>query len=111
MNKLISFLIFLLSASSVFAQIGGPTFQQVVDKAEAELANEDYYSALRHFEDALKYGRDETRLHYYAAQAAWHLHALKSALNHYQAVYQADDADQYDDITYRLGVLYQKLGK
>ncbi len=111
MNKLFSIFLWVAISAQAIAQIGGPSFQQVVDKAEGELANEDYYGALKHFEDALKYGREEMRLHYFAAEAAWNLHALKSALRHYQYVYQAEDADQYDDITYRLGVLYQKLGQ
>ncbi len=111
MNRLLSLVLILIFGAQAIAQIGGPTFRQVVDMAETELAGEDYYSALKHFEDALKYGKEETKLHYYAAEAAWNLHALKSAKDHYQAVYQSEEADQYDDITYRLGVLYQKLGQ
>ncbi len=114
MNKIKIILIVLIGGFQMHfiqAQIGGPTFNQVVEQAESELFSEDYYSALRHFEDALKYGKEETRLHYQAAEAAWKLHAIKSALEHYQAVYQAEDADQYEDITYRLGILYQKEGK
>ena len=95
----------------MIGQIGGPTFKQVVNAGEKYLLNKDYYAAFKTYEEALRYEIDEERMHNKAGEAAWKLGALNSAEEHFEWLFNSENAGMYADLTFKLGVIKQQMAK
>ncbi len=87
------------------------TFKAYLDAAENALIEEDYYSALTYYGNALQFEEDNAELRYKYAETAQEFHSYSLAEQGYLYVIAQDSTNEFPMATYRLAQVQQKLGK
>ncbi len=87
------------------------TFKAFVSAAEQALAEEDYYSALTYYGNALAFDEEDVALRYKHAETAQEFSSYSLAEQGYTYVISQDTTNDYPMATYKLAQVQQKLGK
>ncbi len=82
-----------------------------MEAAENAVLNEDYYSALEYYGEALEFDETNLEVQYKYAEAAKNFHAYTLAEQEFQRTLDLDSTFQFPLTTYHLAEVQQQLGK
>jgi hypothetical protein len=100
------FTLLLFFGSSVMAQ----QLSEWINAADAAYAKEDYYSAYRYYDVALKYDTSRMDLWYRLGESAQEFTAYTTAQKAYLRVHSSEQRDSFPLLTYRIAQVLQKKG-
>ena len=91
-------------------QTNGQTYKQYIKAADAELYNKDYYSAMKHYQEAMEIEGETSEVLYKYAEAARLFEAYSIADSIYSKVVSTDSSGTYALALYHLGSVNKKMG-
>lgn len=91
-------------------ELNGQTYKQYIKAADAEFANKDYYSAMKHYQVAMEIEGESVDVLYKYAESARHFEAYSIADRFYEKTAKADTSGTYGMSLYWLGAVKKKQG-
>ncbi len=88
----------------------GQTYRQYVKAAEKSMAQKDYYSAMRYYQDALSIKDSDPSLHYKCGLAAHQFFAFTIAEAHYEKAKKSSNENEFPQLDFYLAEVKQTLG-
>ena len=105
--RFLSFLFFILLASSSLQSQTLKAFEKAGDKA---FKNKDYGAALEYFRNAMEINDKKVSIMYKYADVARMYYAYDYALQYYKKVKSSKEAEKYPLTDYWMGQVYQSMG-
>ncbi|MEZ5058520.1 MAG: hypothetical protein R2879_15915 [Saprospiraceae bacterium] len=101
-------LLFLLFLASM---IQGQTRKQYIKAAEESYAQENFYAAVKYYEEVLDFDSTDTDIWYKYAMAASKLNALSLAEGAFNEVMKMDEKNAYPLANYEMATVKKRMGK
>ncbi len=102
---IISLLLFVLTVNS-YSQ----TYRQYVKAADKSMSENDYYAAMRYYQDALEIKDTDASLHYKCGNAAREFFAFKIAETHLEKAKKLSEEGEFPLLDFYLAEVKQTLG-
>lgn len=110
-NINILFFILLLSVGCQVAYAQSPSKKDVIKSAEAYFADQNYYAALKQFNEALEYDSTDINLIFKAGESARMFNSYARAAEKYSILIDSLKDNTYPIAIYHLANMKQRLGK
>lgn len=106
-NLSLTLIIFFLASAICFGQ----TRRQYIKAAENSFAQQNFYAALKYYEEALKFDSAQTETWFKYGQAAEQFYAFTLAEKAYEIVLKSDEVQEFPTIYLMMAKVKKSLGK